>query len=42
MLKDFEKVNIKIENYQCLVIENFENNINENLFYSSIKSHKTT
>ena len=39
--KNFDsKVNIQLENYQCLVIENFENNINENLLYSSINHIK--
>ncbi len=39
--KNFDsKANIKLENYQCLVIENFENNINENLLYSSINHIK--
>ncbi len=39
--KNFDsKVNTQLENYQCLVIENFENNINENLLYSSINHIK--
>ena len=39
--KNFDsKANIQLENYQCLVIENFENNINENLLYSSINHIK--
>ena len=25
-----------VENYDCIVIENYEGNINENLFYSFI------
>ena len=39
--KNFDsKVNIELENYQCLVIENFENNINEKSLYSSINHVK--
>ena len=30
------KINDMVENYDCIVIENYEGNINENLFYSFI------
>ena len=39
--KNFDsKANIKLENYQCLVIENFENNINEKFIIFSINHIK--
>ena len=31
-----ENINKLVENYDCIVIENYEGNINENLFYSFI------
>ena len=31
-----EKINSLVENFDCIVIENYEGNINENLFYSFI------
>ena len=35
-----EKTNIMIEKYECLLIENYQNNIEENLFYSSLNHMK--
>ena len=35
-----EKTNIMIEKYECLLIENYQNNIEENLFYSSLNHIK--
>ena len=31
-----EKINKLVENFECIVIENYEENIDENLFYSFI------
>ena len=35
-----EKINKLMENYECLIIENYENNIDEKLFYSSLNHLK--
>ncbi len=35
-----EKINLQLEKYECLVIENFDNNIDEKLLYSSLNHIK--
>ncbi len=35
-----EKINNLMEEYECLIIEDYENNINEKLFYSSLNHLK--